>query len=131
MEQQATPPSPEASIPPGHIRISGTVVQVMAPDTAQASGVCARYACRAQVRVDSVLGYGSGVTVTLSAGETVSVYFPFTLEPTRQVRPELQVDLPGLQLGDRFRADLAVQGPGPGGGEVTFVVYHYHVQPKN
>ncbi len=129
-EDQRPSPLPETPIPPGHIRIVGTVVRVLAPSGSTASP-CDQFACDAQVRIDSVLGYGSGVTAALAAGQQVRMHFPFTLHPTREARPDLQVDLPGLQEGDRFRADVEVQGPSPGKSALSFRIYRYEKLPSN
>lgn len=129
-KDQRPSPMPEAPIPPGHIRIVGTVVRVLAP-SGSATSPCDRFACDAQVRIDSVLGYGSGVTATLAVGQQVRMHFPFTLHPTREARPDLQVDLPGLREGDRFRADVEVQGPSPGKSNSLFRIYRYEKLQSN
>ncbi len=120
-------PSPEvgpSQVPPGHVQLVGTIIRILDMRTGQEGDPCASYPCQAVVRVDSVLAYGSGVQGILSSGDEVVMHFTFTLAPTREARPDIEVALPGLKEGDRFRAIVTVQEQ-MGTRQPRFIVHEY------
>ena len=95
-------------VPVGHCRIIGTVLEVHAPDPKIAGeDLCSKYPCRASVRVDSILGYGSGFPGALGPGQMIEARFEYTLAPSKEAYPGAAFTLPGLAPGDRFQADLS------------------------
>ncbi len=122
-----TPARPEVSpspVAPGHVRFVGTVVRILDVRSGQQDEPCAMYPCQAIVRVDSVLGYGSGLSVTISSGQEITVHFPFTLMPSEETGVRVNSPLPGLKEGDHFEADAEVKNV-LGEKEPRFVVYLY------
>lgn len=101
------PPQQQNPLPPNTCRVRSTIVAI---DTsfagASASDPCAKFPCKATVRVDEVVGYGSAFERTLSAGQTVTVTFAYTLVPTRLAYPDMKPGLPGLEVGSSFIADV-------------------------
>lgn len=115
-------------INPGEVRAVCTVVGIDSTRTARAGDPCSTYPCFATIRIDSVLGYGSGFPRPLSAGESISARFAFTLAPSNEAMPNIATPLPGLEEGDAFMADIRVHptpGAGTGTGDPKFVVYDY------
>jgi len=116
-------------IPPGKCRIVASVVEIHKDElSAAASDPCSRVPCTATVRVDSVLGYGPGVTHPIAKGDTLRVRFAFTLAPSRENYPRLQQELPGLSVHATFQADMDIQtggSPADGAPEVRYLVYAY------
>lgn len=126
-QQQQVPPRPAdmGRIAPGQVRILGHVVTVDSTLSDQSDDPCSRAPCTATVRVDSILGYGSGFPRPLSRGEEIRVRFGFTLGPTEDVIPSLEESYPGLEPGDWFWADVRGQ-PAMGPGNSQFIVYGYY-----
>ncbi|MBI2618867.1 MAG: hypothetical protein HYW57_02180 [Ignavibacteriales bacterium] len=127
--QMPKPAEPGPGVPPNHCRIIGTIVSIdemLAPDT---DDPCSKAPCVATVRIDEVLGYGSGFIGMIGSGKEIKVRFQTTLAPTRDILPHLMPALPGLQSGSRFQADLRGSGPPMmEGQEDTYSVNHY--EPK-
>lgn len=118
-----------SDVDPGQVRVAGTVARI---DTSRANRTanrpadsCTEHACYATIRIDSVLGYGSGFPRPLSPGDTLRARFAFTLAPSDIARPDIVERLPGLEEGDAFRADLRVESAPGADEESTFVVYEY------
>ncbi len=118
-------------IAPNHCRLVGTVVSI---DSALLSSdpkdPCSKVPCRATVRVDSVIGYGSAFPEALSKGKEVVVAFKFTTAATEAFFPEMSHSYPGVQVGSTFIADIEAQrtlmSKRATGHE--FVVYGYEVK---
>ena len=94
-------------ISPDHCRIIGTVVKI---DTLlyrqDLNSPCSKAPCMADVRIDSVLGYGSDFP-PLKLGKVIKVRFGFTLSPTtKDLFPHIVGYFPGLDVNDSFKADL-------------------------
>jgi hypothetical protein len=114
----------QTDIAPGHCRIIGTITNI----NSQLSGAgpedpCSKAPCRAVVKVDTVLGYGSAFNGTVSAGDEIPLRFMFTTAATKPLGLKLETHLPGLQNSDRFQADIESK-PRFGGG-VDYAVYLY------
>ena len=112
----------------GKCRISATVVsidpKIYSDDPDQP---CSKAPCRATIRVDEILGYGAGFNKTLGVGQELTVHFVFSLSPSQEVNRQLQLDLPGLQEGSNFIADLE-SAPVPGEEEEIFSIYRYELK---
>ncbi len=91
-------------IPPQASRITATVLAVLPPSVDGSDSPCAQHPCHARIRVDSVLGYGQGFSSALSTGDTLTVFFEYTLADTRTIFFDFQQHFPGLRPGDTFRA---------------------------
>jgi hypothetical protein len=68
---------------------------------------CGKAPCMATIKIDSVLGYGSAFPSVLTSGKKLTVRFAHTLNPTKDVWPEIQPPLPGLRVGYKFEAVLS------------------------
>ena len=125
------PPSilAQKGVAPNSCRIIGTVIAIDSETLSSGTkDPCSKVPCRATVKVDSVLGYGQGFTGPLSVGKTVAAQFKFTLSPTKDLFPGMNLNLPGLQLNSRFRADMK-SGPAidlGDGGTKHYVIEIYH-----
>ena len=99
-----TLPKPQSpSLPPNACRIAGTITAVLPADSVAGNAPCGKVPCEADVRVDSILGYGSSFPYPLAAGTIVRMRFAYTLAPTAAMFPGTP-DLPqGLKSGDAFR----------------------------
>jgi hypothetical protein len=102
--------------------IRGEIVEVLKPE-AGADSICAKYPCRAKVRILDVSSCGSSVSISFNSGDTLEMSFAYTLSDTRKIFPGLKETLPGLKKGNRFTAN-ASQRMRPGTGEY-FMVYSY------
>ena len=100
-------------IPPQASRITATVLAVLPPAVDGSASPCAQHPCHARIRVDSVLGYGQGFSSALSVGDTLTVFFEYTLADTRTIFPDFQQHFPGLRPGDTFRALVYESRTGP------------------
>ena len=128
-ESPPVPPSPsltQAPIPPNACRVRATILAIDSSVSSDSStDPCSRYPCRATVRIDEVLGYGSAFSTPLAAGGTLPVRFTLTLAPSAVVFPEMNPGLPGLTAGDSFAADIEGGGPAIGGAARLFTVRTY------
>lgn len=109
-------------------RIVGTIKEI---DTTRflddPDAPCAKYPCYATVIINEILGYGSGFSSKLYKGQEVLVNFKFTFEPTIKIDPELQMELPGLKINDKFIADLEAH-PALGKSKVEYIIYRYELK---
>jgi len=94
-------------ITPNTSRLVATVVSVdsLWRSTNQ-NDPCSRVPCRAIIRIDSVLGYGSVFNRPLAPGESLSVQFGFTLHPTRELFPDLKQRYGPLVVGSIIKAEV-------------------------
>jgi len=99
-------PSPPIPLPPNTCRLKATIVNVLPVSGTTAGDPCSTAPCLADVRVDSVLGYGSSFPAPLSAGNVIRLRFTFTLAPTKAMFPSMQNIPAALQSGDSFTAVL-------------------------
>jgi hypothetical protein len=90
---------------------------------------CSLYPCTATVRVDSVLGYGSGFANALGPGQILEIRFAYTLAPSKQAYPDAAFSLPGLSVGEKFQADISaseeIPAPGAERGTVRYEIGLY------
>ncbi len=112
-------------IAPGRCRIVGTVMSI--DSTLEEGGPCSEAPCRAIVRVDSVLGYGSAFGNPIAVTVQIPVRFAFTLAPTtKDLFPNMTERLPGLQVGAKFQTDLeARKEMGMGERHVSYLIQEY------
>jgi hypothetical protein len=115
----------QVRIAPGRCRIVGTLVAI--DSVLEKGGPCSKAPCRGFVRVDSVLGYGAAFGNPVAVSERVDVRFAFTLAPmSKELFPNMTEQLPGLQIGTRFQADLESQNEfGNGERRVSYLVQEY------
>ena len=85
---------------------------------------CGRAPCMATIMIDSVLAYGPAFPKVLNVGDRIQVTFAHTLNPTKDVWPEIQPPLPGLRMGSRFAATLRGSAT-MGSNSPSFTVYRY------
>ncbi len=95
---------PEKMVPAGSCRVVVTVIAVDPVASQEQDDPCSKAPCMASVRVDSILGCGSGFHGTLSSGSTIRARFATTLSPTKELFPKLEPSLPGLTRGSQFKA---------------------------
>ncbi len=97
-------------IPPGQCRIAGTIISVDSTlDKYSSKDPCSIHPCKAVVRVDSIIGYGSSFP-PLKQGSSIKMYFYFTLGPTtKDLFPNLNSFYPGLNTGDSFTGNISVR----------------------
>lgn len=114
-------------VPPGQVRIVGTVVRVDSTFLGADGDPCAVAPCLATVKVEEILGMGSGFTGTIGKGSEISVRFQYTLGETSKVFPEMAPSLPGLRPGSRFKADLRSGAASMKETTPTFLVGRYEI----
>ena len=123
---QRMPAQPGPGISPGHCRIVGTVTAIEQQKTGNPDDACSKAPCIASVRVEEVLGYGSGFTDILGTGKEIRVKFRYTLAPTSELFPQMAPPLPGLEVGAKFQTDLLTLGPSMAGrDESGYIVELY------
>jgi hypothetical protein len=115
----------QTRIAPGRCRIVGTIVSI--DSTLDEKGPCSRAPCRAIVRVDSILGYGSSFGNPIALSKQISVRFAFTIAPTTSdLFPNAMEQLPGLQVGARFQTDIESQNEvGMSGRHSSYLIQDY------
>jgi hypothetical protein len=102
---QGAIPTPPLGPPPNTCLVHARVDEINRTlSSANEKDPCSKAPCLATITIDSVLGYGSAFPAILTAGAKISVKFLHTLNPTKDVWPEIQPPLPGLRVGYRFKA---------------------------
>ncbi len=101
----------ENVIPPNHCRIRGTIITIDSTLTiTDFSQPCAKVPCNAEVRIDSILGYGSAFGNPVVQGAQHVMHFVFTLSPTsKKLFPSMKEEYPGMTIGSSFIADIERQ----------------------
>lgn len=100
------PSDPGPGLSPDHCRIIATVVSIENLLSGHPGDPCSKAACIAAIRVDEILGYGSGFNKPLSKESEIRVRFLYTLASTKELFPAMNPGLPGLKVGSSFEADL-------------------------
>ena len=122
------PPDPGPGVPPGHCRIVGSIVSVDSVLSTDGNDPCSKTPCTATVKVEEIVGYGSGFTAALGKGSEVRVRFQYTLSPSSEIFPGMSPGLPGLKNGSKFQADIK-SGPSLTSGDVqVFSVGRYQAR---
>ena len=85
---------------------------------------CGKAPCMATIKIDSVLGYGSAFPAVLAPGMRLSVKFAHTLNPTKDVWPDILPPLPGLRVGVKFEALVSGQAA-MGKTDPDYTIYRY------
>ena len=81
--------------------------------------------CMADVLLEKIIRYGQNYHGQYEEGDTLRLFFHFTLENTEALFPELEQVLPGLKVKDVFEAELTEKE-----GEPPFTVYLYNPGPN-
>jgi hypothetical protein len=122
------PPDPGPGVLPGHCRIVGSIVSVNPVLSTDGNDPCSKTPCTAMVKVEEIVGYGSGFTAALGKGSEVQIRFQYTLSPSAEIFPGMSPGLPGLKKGSKFQADIK-SGPSLTGGDVqVFSVGQYQAR---
>jgi hypothetical protein len=101
-------PNLEISLSPNTFEIAGTIKEILEIEPNNSEEICAKVACKAKVSLDQIVGYGSGVNVSLSEGQIIEIKFLYTLSNTGNFFPELIPPLDGLDVGDSFKAVVTI-----------------------
>ncbi len=112
-------------ISPNHCKVVATVDSIDRKlRGTSAKDPCSKAPCVAMVKIDSVLGYGSAFPKALAPGMKLNVKFAHSINPTKDVWPEIQPPLPGLRVGAKFEA--LINGTSVmGKTEPEFTIYSY------
>lgn len=95
------------TISPGHARIAATVIEIDSTLDSNNNKPCGKVPCYAEVRIDSVLGYGSAFGNPLVKASTIRLKFMYTLEETtKDLFPNSEKQFPGLEVGSAFQGDV-------------------------
>lgn len=94
-------------IPPNVCRVKAEVVKI---DSTLLGGTnndpCSKAPCIAWIKVKDIIGYGAG-SATVKKNDILKTKFAFTLSPTtKESFPTLKEQLPGLEVGSLFVADI-------------------------
>jgi hypothetical protein len=79
--------------------------------------------CLADVLIEKIVQNGQNYHGQFEEGDTLRLFFSFTLESTESLFPELEHHLPGVRDGDIFEAELTEKE-----GEPQFTVYLYQLK---
>lgn len=119
---------PSVPIPPNTCRVIASIQSIEQMfDGANDQDPCGKAPCLATVRIDSVLGFGSAFPSSIFAGKIIQVKFALTLNPTKEILPEVTPALPGLSVGSRFEA-LINASMAMGKTEPVLTIYGYEKQ---
>ena len=128
-KEMKKPADPGPGVPPSHCRLVGTVVSIDTTLSSMTEDPCSKVPCVASVRIDEVVGYGSGFVGMLGKGSEIKMRFRYTLGPTSDVFPGMSPSLPGLETGSKFQADVRMSNSMLESGQAMYVVERYAVHP--
>ncbi|MEN8120375.1 MAG: hypothetical protein ABFS35_08510 [Bacteroidota bacterium] len=113
------------TIEPNNCIVKAEIIEIQPVKKNKLRRLCHRFPCKAIVKINEIVGYGSSFPVIFSKGTEIKVYFAHSLKPSKKVLPNLKYDLPGLLIGDKFKAKIeAIEKLG---GSIKFLVYYYEV----
>lgn len=113
------------TIDPNNSIIEGKIIEILPSKKNKSRRLCHRFPCKAIVKINEIVGYGSSFPVIFSKGMEIKVFFAHSLEPSQKVLPNLKYDLPGLIKGAKFKAKIeAIEKLG---GSIKYSVYYYEV----
>ncbi|MFC1553579.1 hypothetical protein ACFL7D_02995 [candidate division KSB1 bacterium] len=118
-------------ISPNHCRIEARIISIdKTPVSTNPSDPRSKVPSRAQVNIVKVIGYGSAFGSPLPAGKEITVDFAFTLNPTKDIFPDMTASYPGLKEGNVFIADLEAREvlSREGGTNISYKVYGYEIK---
>ena len=124
--------TPNQSVGPNHARVIATVVYINpALMPGDPKDPCSKAPCKAQIRIENVLGYGQAFGNPLSIGDSIHVTFAFTTHATtKDLFPVLNEFYPGLKVGDKFQADVESRLGMGGSNAVSYTIYGYKMVGK-
>jgi len=67
---------------------------------------CDTHPCEAEIELMAVTQIGSDFHGQFEAGDVLKVHFDFTLDPTKDLFPELNTHFDGLSIGEFFKSTL-------------------------
>ena len=112
-------------IDPNNGLIEGEIIDILPAKKKRSQKLCNKFPCKAIVRINKVVGYGSSFPIIFSKGMEIKVFFAHSLEPSKEVLPNLKYNLPGLSTGAKFKAKIeAIEKLG---GSIKYSVYYYEV----
>ena len=79
-------------------------------DSLARTGPCAEAPCLGTVRIVQVLNAGQAFAPALGNGDLLTAHFVYTLDGTEKLFPNSAVQLPGLNRGDKFQAQVRIVG---------------------
>ncbi|PIQ07798.1 MAG: hypothetical protein COW71_15610 [Ignavibacteriales bacterium CG18_big_fil_WC_8_21_14_2_50_31_20] len=86
-------------VAPNNCRINGTIISI--------EDINSQNLNLAKVRIDNVVQAGFSFNSPIIKGDTIKIKFEFTLSKTsNDVFPNLNNQLPGMLIGDKFTADI-------------------------
>jgi hypothetical protein len=123
-----TPSARHRAVAPGPMscKIEGKIIRILPPSAGDGNSICAKYPCRAKVKIIEVFGCGSSVSAALNQGDTLTMRFPNTLHPTAKIFPKMKVQYPGLKKGSEFIA-IAEQRLIPG-ATAGYTIFDYELK---
>ncbi|RLD67291.1 MAG: hypothetical protein DRI95_05070 [Bacteroidetes bacterium] len=114
-----------STIDPNNSLIEAEIIEILPAKKKRSQKLCNKFPCKAIVGINKVVGYGSSFPVIFDKGIEIKVFFAHSLEPSKKVLPNLKYDLPGLLIGDKFKAKI--EGIEKMGGSIKYIVYYYEV----
>jgi len=115
VQERTTSPEPSSEIeemggvegPTGTIVIGKVVKTWLDADRFEGDGhPCDTHPCEAEIELMAVTQIGSDFHGQFEAGDVIKVHFDFTLDPTKDLFPELNTHFDGLTTGEFFKATL-------------------------
>ena len=124
LHKNKTEYSMPAATNPGTCSIEGEIIKVIEPFSADSGSICAKYPCRAKVRILKVFGCGPAASIP-PGDEPVEMQFAYTLHNT-DILPGMKAHFPGLKKGDVFLATVTQHFSI--GSDEEFVIYDYKME---
>lgn len=97
---------PEESRPQNSIIIGKVIERIPSSDVDKGWDHCDGHPCRAQIQVLALAKRGSNYHGQFNENDTIEARFIYTLDPTKEIFPELNEPLPGLYTAEYFEAEL-------------------------
>lgn len=87
--------------------IEGSIISISPVDKSTTGNIpCDKTPCNAKVKIISIKQNGQNYHGQFSEGDIIDMHFDFTLSSTKELFPELNKHMPGLDVGTIFVAEL-------------------------
>lgn len=101
-------------------KLKGRIVSILPQKDEDTSTACGKHPCFAKVEITD---YGANVSLPYQPGDIVEMQFVPTLQPTKNIMPNMRPRYPGLRRGDFFLS--MVENRTVDYSKKLFIVSHY------
>ena len=104
-------------------KLKGRIMSILPQKDEDTSTACGKHPCFAKVEIVEITDCGANASLPYQPGEIVEMQFVPTLQPTKNIMPNMRPRYPGLRRGDFFLS--MVENRTVAYSKKLFIVSHY------